>query len=572
MERARRPRFVASALLAASAALFPVFGICLEAEEPPRPNILLVVMDATRPDHLGCYGYGLPTSPNIDRIAGEGIVFDNAVAQAPWTKASFSSFLTSRYPFETGVTDWYTMLPDTIITLQEILVANGYQTACVLNMAGMAERWNLFRGFEERSIIKRSEGMVDRTTARSLNLIRRFHQPFFAMIHYYHTHAPYMPSKEFRALFVDDPTARHNGLYQQELYDACIREVDAEMGEILEFLTEQGLDQNTIIVITADHGEAFGEHGHFGHGWSPYDEEIRVPLILRCPARYPGGQRIEAQVRLIDLMPTLLGMAGLEVPVRCEGSDRLNPPPPDAASSHFFPARVAYSSAAMREEVPPARSVRTARWKLMVEPMTGLISAYDLKADPGETLNLWPSDAAPLDSLLVMLRAVPGFSPRGWRLAFTDQDRRITYEAQVSLPGGGRIVNVRKKSNTGFFQVETSKDGNSMRVTAETQDLNMLFFNTEPRGAELEITVTAEGEGAPVIHAGRQASHKAGEAFSTTSSSAQGLPLAFQQSRDTRTAAAFIWWMPGDEAPASRPAATLSPEEKQRLKSLGYIR
>lgn len=572
-------QLIAVAILAISAVVCLASHTSVWAARSAQPNILWIVLDAVRPDHLGCYGYDRPTSPNVDEVAAAGVLFETAIAQAPWTRASFASFLTSRYPFQTGVTDWNTMLPDTCITLQQVLRDNGYHTVCVLDLPGMAENWQILKGFEDKAIIKHSEGMAKRTTDKACALLSKSDGPFFALVHYYHAHAPYMPSEEFRALFRRDRVHKSTGVYEQDLYDACIREVDAEVGRLLGALAERGLEDNTIVIVTADHGEAFGEHGRSGHGWSLHEEEIRVPLVLRYPACCPGGQRISAQVRLLDLAPTLLDIAGIRVPDRCEGLNVLRPamtgsksPLNVAATSRdFFPTHVAYSSTSMRAEIPPTKSVRTARWKVMVEPLTGLTSAFDLKADPEETTNIWPSDAAPLDSLFRMLRMVPGFSERGWRLAFTDEGRKVTYEARVSIPGDARIVNVRKKSNTGFFEIEISEDAKSMRVTAETQDLNSVLFNTEPRGAEIEVTVSAVGGSAPVVCAGRQGTYKMGEVFRATNDSGQGLPQAFEQSRNARTPGAFIWWMPGDEMPAPKPTATLSPEEQKRLKSLGYI-
>lgn len=122
------------AALVVLVALQLVLAWCWAARCAPKPNVILIVVDALRPDHLGCYGYGLPTSPMIDRLAADGTVFETAIAQASWTKASFASLLTSRYPFQTGVTNWFSILPDTIPTLQETLAAAGYETVCVINM------------------------------------------------------------------------------------------------------------------------------------------------------------------------------------------------------------------------------------------------------------------------------------------------------------------------------------------------------------------------------------------------------------------------------------------------------
>jgi hypothetical protein len=225
----------------------------------------------------------------------------------------------------------------------------------------------------------------------------------------------------------------------------------------------------------------------------------------------------------------------------------------------------------MREEVLPSAALRTPRWKVMMEPATGAISAFDLAADPGESINLWPTDAAPIDSLLAMLRAVPGLSPQGWRLAFTDDSRETTYEARVALTGEGHIVGARKEANSGTLTVDISPDSRSIRITAATQDLNLVLFDTVPPGAEVEVSVKAAGGGAPEVHTGTGGRHGTEEIFRAGGEGARGIPRAFAQSRKRRTAGAFLWWAPGEEMIPARTSTALSPEELKRLKSLGYI-
>jgi arylsulfatase A-like enzyme len=592
-------------LLAAALPLLMPSG--LPATDATHPNIVLVVVDALRPDHLSCYTYDRPTSPNIDRLAAEGVVFETAITQASWTKASFASLLTSRYPFQTAVINWFSILPDTLTTLQEVLGEHGYETICVVNMVGMADKYGLLTGFRESSVTGKYERRAAATTDDALALMEKARRPFFTLIHYFDAHSPYRPSPKSLALFAgsepvpfgeipaglagddstdeDYSTADLESAFDPRLYDACIRDVDDQIGRIADFLASQGLAENTVIIVTADHGEAFAEHGHFSHGWSAYDEEIRIPLVVHYPAHLPAGRRIGSQVRDIDLFPSILYLAGIDPLAQCEGTnilgqaglgtdDRRRVDQQAAGSGPrkpFFPPEVAYCETSMRSAVPGVKAVRTSDRKVIVEPLTGVIQVFDLSVDPGETDNLWPDRVDSRDPLLEMLAKVPGFSVRGWRLAFTGAKDGDRYQATVVLPAHARVVDVEKIWTRERFNVETSADRRSIHVTGGSRELDLLVFDTEPPDVEIEITVRREGSTTLPIYIGRRAGPQPGDVFRFSPADASGRPGSFEQCRESQTAAAFIWWAPGQRYRESAEPAGLTPEELKRLRSLGYI-
>ena len=247
-------------------------------QEAPGPNVLLIIVDALRPDHLGCYGYVRPTSPVIDGLSAQGVLFETAIAQAPWTKGSLSSMFTSLYPFQHGATNWAAVLADSFVTLPEILSRSGYSTLSVINMVGMTGRFGVLQGFDSVSAGDKYERNAVQTTDDAIDLIRDATLPFFMVVHYYDVHAPYRPPLKYvdkvasrldLNRYISSGSSRQIGSEDTEhrmllSYDGCIRYVDESVGSLLGFLEDAGIGDDTIIVLTADHGEAHGEHGVVG--------------------------------------------------------------------------------------------------------------------------------------------------------------------------------------------------------------------------------------------------------------------------------------------------------------------
>lgn len=336
----------------------------LPAAKPDAPNVLLIVMDTVRAQSLSLYGYERETSPQLSRFARRGVAFDQAISTAPWTTPSHAALFTGHYPFECS-TDWDKPLDGRYPTLAEILGANGYATAgFVANTFGCGYETGLDRGFLHyedysatvgesvisssllRSLIhsdslRRLSGnhqVVTRKSAAEINRDflawqqRQTARPFFAFLNYLDAHEPYLPPPPFDRKFgtsahKDQYQARHDlrisfrygreHLSAEETqaeiddYDGAIAYLDQQIGLLLAELERRGTLKNTLVVITADHGESFGEHKDYGHGNSLYLSLLHVPLLIIYPARVPADRRIDDPISLRDLPETILDLAGI---------------------------------------------------------------------------------------------------------------------------------------------------------------------------------------------------------------------------------------------------------------------
>lgn len=316
-----------------------------QASDPP--NVLVILIDALRADHLGCYGYARNTSPVIDAVAQSGVVFENARSQASWTKPSIPSLFTGLYPIQHGVFTGTSekaariasdVLAEGHVTLAEVFKASAYHTGAFLDNVQISSTLGFAQGFD---VYAEDLGTADNITQRAVEWLEATPaSPFFAYVHYLDPHWPYTPPASYQEGHVRDAASvdfnsvnwKHferqirsgelvltpeDILAMKRLYDGEIRFADWGIGRLLDLLRAQGRLENTIIVITADHGEEFLEHGNIGHGKSLYEEVLNVPLIIRAPGIESG--RISALAQLIDVMPTILDLAGIPIPTGVAG-------------------------------------------------------------------------------------------------------------------------------------------------------------------------------------------------------------------------------------------------------------
>ncbi|MGD8328858.1 MAG: sulfatase-like hydrolase/transferase [Acidobacteriota bacterium] len=279
----------------------------------PRANVVLVTIDTLRADRLGSYGHAAAQTPRLDRLAAEGVRFEQVVASVPLTLPSHTSIMSSMDPTEHGVRDNAAFeIPPGTRLLAEVFHDAGYDTGAFVGAYVLDSRWGLAPGFDtydddfDYAGGEVTPGQVERrgdaVMARALPWLRaRGDDPFFAWIHLYDPHAPYDAPEPFASRLADP-------------YDGEVAYTDSLIGELLDTLGEQGMADDTIVLVTADHGEALGDHGEPGHGLFLYDSTILVPLILRLPDDSDSGLEVPAQVRLIDVAPTLLELVGLPAP------------------------------------------------------------------------------------------------------------------------------------------------------------------------------------------------------------------------------------------------------------------
>lgn len=391
-------------------------GVQRNAPAAGAPNIILISIDSLRADHLHSYGYARATSPNLDALAAEGTSFETVISPTSWTLPAHMTLLTSLPPEKHGVITNRFRLSSSIPTLPEKLQRAGYATAGFVSATYLDGLFGFSRGFDEYDdyTLLRVAGEKSRraTTAhlvanRAIDwLDARAKQPrtaasprpFFLFLHFFDVHYDYNPPPPYSRMFDRAYHGRATGDLDDirlgapprdvdhavALYDGEIAWVDANIGRILARLRAQGLDRNTIVAVTADHGEEFLDHGQAGHFKTLYDEVVRVPLIVRYPGHVAAGRRVAGQVRLMDVGPTLFSLAGVRLPrAHIETAARSLACFVRPAKTKPVPALPAFGD--LQGEIA---SLRTADAKLIRNLRTHEEEFYDLTRDPRERHNV----------------------------------------------------------------------------------------------------------------------------------------------------------------------------------------
>ncbi len=402
-----------------------------------RPNLLLVTIDTLRADRLGCYGFGLAYTPAADRLAREGVRCTDAVTAAPITLPAHSSIMTGLYPPAHGVRDNgnYALGADAV-TLAERLGAAGYRTGAFVSAAVLTRRYGLEQGFatydddlwseDEPALFMIRERPAARTVERALSWLADWRagdpaRPFFLWVHLFDPHQPYDVRSVDLAARTPTP------------YDAEIAEADRGTGRLLAWLEEHAALDDTLVVLTADHGESLGEHGEPTHGIFIYDATIRVPLLWRFPRALPAGATYDGPVRHIDIVPTVLALLGLPGGDTTQGADLAAA----LAGRSAPPALAQYAEARLAEEgfgMAPLVGVRQGGRKYIAAPRPEL---YDLRADPREVTNRYSGDPAAAAPLARQLDAVTTES--GAR-ALSAPTRQIDRETEEMLRALGYLA------------------------------------------------------------------------------------------------------------------------------------
>ncbi len=381
-----------------------------------EPNIILIVIDTLRADHVGCYGYQRNTTPNIDQLAKEGALFRKAISAAPWTLPSIASFLTSQYPCVLGIGDRPTMIDSRFLSLPEVLKQHDYTTHGIVSHVLVSARLGFGRGFDgydEKSSLDRRGVTSPAVTQKAISFLQHKHkQSFFLFLHYFDPHYNYIlhPQYNYYPSYygilksnhpIRDIWRRRHSLSKDDikylalLYDSEIAFTDQLIGALMDELKKRDLYDNSVIIITSDHGEEFMERGWIGHCTTLYQELIRVPLIIKFPDT--GARTVNTPVGLIDIMPTLLAYLGLKSPDGLEGKAL------DIASGAPLASRPIFSETfnhlltkyqvpdiqhAKRTEPIAFRAITLGDWKLIYDEKNDIKQIYDLYKDPYERNDL----------------------------------------------------------------------------------------------------------------------------------------------------------------------------------------
>lgn len=354
--------------------------------DPPK-SVVLISIDTLNAGHLSCYGYQNIETPNIDDLAKEGALFENAVTSVPLTLPAHASIFTGRNPLRHGVVDNFTSrLSDEEETLAEILKANGYATAAFVGAFVLDSRWGTAQGFDLYFDDFETDG--SRPTSPEANqrsgdevlervspwVHQRSGEPFFLFVHFFDPHTPYSPPEPYRERCKAGPVS---------CYDGEVAFVDSLVGELVSELESLGLLDEALVILLGDHGESLGAHGESTHGFFVYDATVKVPLIMRGP-EIPRSTRVRAQVRTVDLMPTILDVLELPSPSSLDGVS-LRPLLLDPDADLDLEAYIESRYTLLQFGWAPLNGLRSERYKFVDAPRREL---YNLRADPGETRNL----------------------------------------------------------------------------------------------------------------------------------------------------------------------------------------
>ena len=412
------------------------------APEPPAPaNLLLVSLDTTRADHLSAYGYARDTTPVLRELAAAGTRFAQAYAAAATTAPSHATLFTSLYPLAHGIVRNGLELRPAELTLAEILRERGYATAAFVSSFVLDARFGFAQGFElydddfdpgqasfpaghewrDQEIPGGFDRRADETTRRTVEWLatgRDPARPFFLFVHYFDPHAPMSPPEPYAARFAPEPGAPRLDL-RISRYDGEIAFVDEQIGALLDALARAGLDERTLVAVTADHGEGLLQHGQMAHGVHLYDEAVRVPLLLRWPGVVPAGRVVETPVALVDLAPTLLELLGVPAQERgFQGGSLARALAEGGALDPERPVHLQrrhYDGEQVGDEWVEGDlyGVRQGRWKYLESGDGSRRELYDLAEDPGETVNLEASHPAEARRLAAGIARWKAASRRG---------------------------------------------------------------------------------------------------------------------------------------------------------------
>jgi len=438
------------------AKIFESFESQMRPVDIDQMNIILFTIDTLRADHLECYGYDGVKTPNINRLADEGILFEHNIVQAPLTLPSHSSIFTGTHPLYHGMRDnggFY--LEENHITLAEALKNRAYSTGAFVGAFVLDSRWGLDQGFDyyydNFDLTKYKTVSLDSVQRRGDEVLseaykwleKNSHNKFFAWIHLYDPHTPYDPPEPYKTQY----SGRRFGLYDGE-----IAYVDLLMGDFRNFMEEKNLLDKTLIIFTGDHGESLGEHKENAHGFFIYDSDIRVPLIIRFPENKFQGNIIPNQVRSIDIMPTILNMLGEKSPENVQGKSIL----PLILGKQGGEALSAYSETywpRYHYGWSELKSLRKGQYKFIDAPKPEL---YDILEDPGEVNNLVNKKATLSHEMKRELEAlIDRYSVEGIEEA---GPKKIDNDSLVKLQALGYIGSFRASSKQKGEKLADPKD------------------------------------------------------------------------------------------------------------------
>ncbi len=597
--------------------LLPILALlagCAEEHSPPRPNIVIYLVDTLRQDHLGLYGYERETSPSIDALARDSIVFKQAYATSAWTKASTASLMTGLHPRQHGATSRASPLSPQADLLSERLGPMGYYRAGIVTNPFASGHWGFDRGYDLFEDL--GEGLenigawqmipAEQVNQRAFEVLdgRPVDRPFFLYLHTIDPHGPNNPIEPYDTLFTDNPRPpgvasllpmRPQPLRLQNtvaLYDSEIRYSDDKFGEFIKGLKDRGLYDNTVIWFVSDHGEEHLDHGRGGHGTQIFNEVVEVPLILKLADQDQAGQVIDTPVSLVDVVVTQLNMLEQHAPETLAGRNLL-----DLIDSESDIAPIFLDLnlvAGSQQTLHVSKGIVLGDYKYFEElAPTAEKYLFNLRQDPGETKNLideQPDKAAELEILLKVQRSselsgliVQGIGSKAtkgvdWSLSL-ETDGQFIEVSPIDLeptdsfeyePGGNKLT----------IQCDLTPGNDFVVTKGRLQDSDSFAIRVDPPDAKVFIRSNQFGRSArmPVFLGPNRTKTSAPVEFTANREDLkmeQLSTLFTEAERDPRGSDNLVSIPPGVyvvRLPDASAGEIDMPEEMiERLKALGYM-
>jgi len=549
-----------------------------ETGSPPgRPNVLVIMVDTLRRDRLGCYGYDMPTSPNADALAEDGIRYTRAIPQSSWTRPAVASLLTSRYPQEHGGIDRQSVVREDWDTIASVLSREGYETQGFISNPNCLPDWGFGAGFARYVDIDSRQwrtaddaDVVDEAVAAIDHLGMT---PWFLYVHLMSPHNPYAAHPEYGDQFArpsdddSDPHAR-----ARELYDGEIRYADDQIGRLLAHLKQMDRYDDTLIIFTSDHGEAFGEHGHTHHGSSLYQEQVEVPLIVKLPGNAEAGAVDDRLVELVDMPPTILSVLDL-------------PEHPDFKGISALGGKTrTYAYTSLHLESRSLNAAYRGSLKLIRNRVTGEDEWFDLASDPDE---LDPIDQPPEGGrdLAQHVDNVSALGLHGLHVLVTSPwGENHTVEVNVAADeiANAQLRHIRKrrslheKPNAVSFEMTFGPGDDEMAYAANylgsvTRQVAGRFIANVPPDAPVSISVRADGQRLPVdqIRIGPNMKQPDDSEFEVVPGEIAAEPSEFNEQVLPVRFAAYVFYVP--QVTTDRSTEDIDPEMREALEGLGYL-
>jgi len=584
-------------------------GVCLisdprlaSRQASSKTNVIVLSIETLRRDHLSLYGYERNTSPFLERLADESVVFEQSFSQSSWTRPSVASILTGLHVSQHGAITAFDSLDGSLVLLPEVLREHGYASAAFCSGYVVSNPiFNYDQGFD--LFVNEELALFDELSQDALAWLDATpSRPFFVYMHSYDPHAPYIAPGRFTEHFDSEYEGRLKELlvlqpktlnkmrdlsakekeYVIARYDAEILYTDTVLEKLVEGLKERGLWENTLLVVTSDHGEELGDHGSWGHGSGLLPEQLAVPFLIRFPGRKHAGTRSDSLASGVDVMPTVLGALGLPPPDGLPGIDLLESLDASGQSRRDYHYAELWKAPFFKGSPPTCRVVNS-MYTLIRRPFQYVFNRqhtgarrkeellFDLAADPGALDDL---SASRPELRKEYAREIRERYMPGYMIAVAGHDGRA-HSLSATVISEVPIEGFEKLATEDEDRVRLDDDRKTLRFTFRIRDdVDLLHFRTGPSPMPVAISVEIDGKPASADRV----------LLGSDSVRCEVLPLELPAARcpadappgsvpdyDNATEASLFIWRRG--ALQSPSAAQVKPEADMidRLKDLGYL-